>query len=882
MRIKKIELHDIKSHVHSTFEFEPGTTAITGANGAGKTTIIEAIAWTLFDLLDYKKDDFVRRGQRKGSVRLTFISGLDEREYIVYRDTLTGYYVFDPALGLRIAEKKEEVCRFLCLHLGVEPGTNLESLFRRAIGVPQGTFTAIFLEGPAERKKAFDKLLKVEEYRRGSDELIKTSRYLDQEISTAMVNAARAEGELARWDAIRHEYDEVSAKVRSLNEISSRTAEKIEAKSTAVNAHAENGRKLTEAKAECDTLRTRHSEARLTLGHLEHDLKQARDAVEKVERVRADSALHEASLGRLKELERERGVREELRLECSKIETALATVRAELAVERGKLESALAAHSTIETLRPLCVEQERLEKLVESLRERATKASGIKRQIESLSRKRDTLRAQYRDNKTLLDEAQAKARAAGDVDGLQRRDADLVRELARLQADLERDEKFQNEIKNGLCPILSEKCLNLGSGQTLEGFVTSQFTEVRSKIASLRVESEKVGAELRTSREAESFAARFDAYRAREAELAVEGADLNSEIEALEAELKELSVTDGELEKAVAELNALGDPRGRIKLLESEVLREPEIRQCISKIESNIERLESDRRINVEKLESYKDLDQLLAEAAAARDRTAEAHRTFLANAELAGSIGAKEAEWTKANAEMTALADALTAAVRQLEDAERSYDREGHSAASAELIALQNKQIETQAHLEAARNREQILCSEIDRLSERRVALQLELQERERLEKVREATEFIRSTLKEAAPRVARNYVFLVSVEANQLFREIAGDAECTLKWGEDYGISLEEGGYDRPFVNLSGGEQMAAALAVRLALLKQLSDVRIAFFDEPTTNMDAERRENLAIQISQIKHFDQLFVISHDDTFESYVDNHIRVGDQ
>jgi exonuclease SbcC len=126
----------------------------------------------------------------------------------------------------------------------------------------------------------------------------------------------------------------------------------------------------------------------------------------------------------------------------------------------------------------------------------------------------------------------------------------------------------------------------------------------------------------------------------------------------------------------------------------------------------------------------------------------------------------------------------------------------------------------------------------------------------------------------------VARNYVYHVSLEANQMYREITGNAERTLKWVEDYGIVLEENGYDRPFVNLSGGEQMAAALSVRLALLKQLSDVRLAFFDEPTTNMDAARRENLATQIGNIKHFDQLFVISHDDTFEGYVDNVISVG--
>src|SRR4028119_1899562 len=105
MHITKIELEDIKSHQAAAFEFERGTTAITGANGAGKTTIIEAIAWTLFDLLDYKRDDFVRRGAKKGVVNVTFESSLDERRYRVYRDTATGYYVYDVQLKTRIAEK---------------------------------------------------------------------------------------------------------------------------------------------------------------------------------------------------------------------------------------------------------------------------------------------------------------------------------------------------------------------------------------------------------------------------------------------------------------------------------------------------------------------------------------------------------------------------------------------------------------------------------------------------------------------------------------------------------------------------------------------------------------------------------------------------------
>ena len=110
-------------------------------------------------------------------------------------------------------------------------------------------------------------------------------------------------------------------------------------------------------------------------------------------------------------------------------------------------------------------------------------------------------------------------------------------------------------------------------------------------------------------------------------------------------------------------------------------------------------------------------------------------------------------------------------------------------------------------------------------------------------------------------------------------MFREIMNTGEQTLKWGDDYSVTLEEDGFERPFASLSGGEQMAAALSIRLALLKQLTDIRVAFFDEPTANMDAARRENLAMQISRITNFDQLFVISHDETFDNFVDHVITV---
>ena len=69
-----------------------------------------------------------------------------------------------------------------------------------------------------------------------------------------------------------------------------------------------------------------------------------------------------------------------------------------------------------------------------------------------------------------------------------------------------------------------------------------------------------------------------------------------------------------------------------------------------------------------------------------------------------------------------------------------------------------------------------------------------------------------------------------------------------------------------------------MSAALAVRLAVLKVLTKIDFAFFDEPTTNLDSERRKNLSSCIQNIRGFKQLFVISHDDTFEENADYSIH----
>jgi exonuclease SbcC len=402
---------------------------------------------------------------------------------------------------------------------------------------------------------------------------------------------------------------------------------------------------------------------------------------------------------------------------------------------------------------------------------------------------------------------------------------------------------------------------------------------MRVRIDGAQAEHRELIDKLLLARQAAGLGAAVDELRKREQELADDGQRLKQEEAELKSKMQDLAGAAEQLSTANRKLKDLNDPRGRILLLEAAVAREMELRAEQTTIDGNLERLGSERQIIVEEMESYRDLDAKWAALSAERETTAEGHRLYLSNQAESALLPERQKQFSQARSNLDALSANAAEAERVLTEAEAGYDKTVHVREREQLREVEKRLVQTQSALDAAKQREAQLAAELARFAEIRQSMRFEYQQKERLEKVAETTGFIRDTLKEAAPRVARNYVYHVSVEAAQMFREITGNAEYTLKWAEDYSIVMEEDGYERPFASLSGGEQMAAALSVRLALLKQLTDIRIAFFDEPTANMDAERRDNLAMQISRITHFDQLFVISHDETFDNFVDNVISI---
>ncbi len=882
MHITKLELENIKSYEHAVFEFERGTTAIMGENGAGKTTLIEAVAWTLFDLLDYKKDDFLKRGTKRGLVRLEFESGLDERRYIIQRDTRTAYFVYDPKLDTRIADKKEEVTRFLWQHLGVEPGTDLETLFRRAIGVPQGTFTAIFLETPMERKKAFDKLLKVEEYRVGAMKLGHTSKHIERLTIEILQNIARAEGELSNRERYRTELKTFSMSVKEFEANISKLSKSLKTHKKSISALEKNKSLFDAAQAGLEKIVQEKSRLELVIGQNAKDLEAATKSSEIIAETKAAHAVYEKSIGMLNELERERKEREKLRDELNKIQTALASVVAEQKAVKQQLEAINKQQSELKRLEPLAEKQQTLEtekKQVEAIIAESNQKTATLKSIET---QLEDLRKQHSANTNELKAVRAFVPAAEKATALKTHTEKLTNELAAVRARMERDREFQHQVEGGMCPIFSAKCLNLKDDETLDGFLKNRFTDLEKVIKDLQIEQKQVEQEASRAFEAQKKVSNLVIFEKRKSEIEKEGLRLKKEFEQLTEETTNLAKNEARLKVLRKELEELGDPAGKAEYIRKDFERVRALQLQSSDIESNLERLESDRRVKVEQLDIYKDLDSNWAEFTKKRDESVDAHNRFIKNETIAKSLPRLQKDSEKLEKESEKIGKAHIENVAKAEAAAKEFDADSYKRESDALRTVEIELARLNSDAKNAADRKAEIETELDKLKETEARLAADKVEKARLDKLAETVSFIRSTLKSAAPRVAKNYVFHVSVEANALFRDITGNAESTLHWTDDYGIELEEDGYRRPFVSLSGGEQMSAALAVRLALLRQLSEVRIAFFDEPTTNMDLERRERLAEQISRITEnqtFDQLFVISHDDTFENYADHVLSI---
>ena len=208
-------------------------------------------------------------------------------------------------------------------------------------------------------------------------------------------------------------------------------------------------------------------------------------------------------------------------------------------------------------------------------------------------------------------------------------------------------------------------------------------------------------------------------------------------------------------------------------------------------------------------------------------------------------------------------------------------------------LLELKRKDIEN-IELEKIQEKDGKITSDIEEIREKLGAVNSEAEtlkkkleeikkyedllknKRKYLEKLNmklELTKIFREKIKSMGKEVSKNMLKEIEILATENFRKITGRGEKIIWSNEDknkYVVFLDGDRGELKFEQLSGGEQVAVAISIRGAMSELFTESKFSIFDEPTNNLDTERRRSLADSIGEIlKNLEQSIIVTHDDTF-------------
>ncbi len=916
MHLLSITLTNFKAHQDRHFDFELGTNAICGENGAGKTSLLEGIAWTLFNHQgNYTKEDLIRNGSKSAQVRVALVSAKDSRTYEVERCTTKGYTLYDPQLDQRLpyTRIKDEVMPWLRQHLGVPAGTDLGQLFANTVGVPQGTFTADFLLTPNDRKPVFDNVLKVQEYQQVYKQTIGLKRLAEAEVNRLKDQITQFDERLETWETLQQRYEtgqqELAENQLLLSQLQAQLG-RVQAQRAKL---VEQAKAIQTVQQEQQATQAQLGAKQQTLGVVQQSLARAQQAVELCKVHQPAHVAFLAAEQALKALDQRIKARQTLQRQQQTQQQALDRHKANIARLQLQQEQHLQTEQGLAALKPQVTQQQDLQQKQQSLQAEQQRLSQLQTQQSTVEDRLKTLAQQtqrLQDRKAKLIALQAEV---AHIPKLEERQQRLQQQLSRVDAAQQFEQELRQLLTQGQAqqqtytteaeaalvalaglrdsvPLLSDTVVGqiegaIATGQSLTQSTLDALDNILQDLSQQVNEAKLLGdladtqKQLQITYRNQAEAASLPSLETELAELVQEQTTHQKSLTELKQSLSEQPQVTAQLEDLAQQIHALGDPMGRSRLLQEQLTATAHIQTEFQQAQAQQGALTQTLAHLTQQLTQFADLDEALTQQQTQKDEHQPGYLLYLQNEQAAQSITAIQAEVQAVDSAIATLQTQLQSLTAQVTELSKAFDPQAQAELETTYQQLKSQADRLEGSLPQQQKRQQELAEQIaalQDLADRRAQAQDELKQKER---VKRFVNFARKVYRDAGPRITERYVHDVSREADRLFRELLNRANVALEWTRDYEILVKEGPHTRRFVNLSGGEQMCAALSVRLALLKTLADIDVAFFDEPTTNMDRPRRESLAEAIARLKSFRQLFVISHDDTFEKVTENVITV---
>ena len=812
MQILSIHLNNIKSHGDTEFVFSSGINVLSGANGAGKSTVFEAIGYALFgvDAQDFVSNvtRFISIGAKSGKIAVIFQSDDDN----IWRVTRTVGAASKWLLAKKIGDdfeveehaRAEETAVRISGLLGLSNGRPLSEQFKLVIGPFQNDFLGPFIiRQPLKRQEAFDEILGIDTWRKTFKGTAALSSTVQEKINLIKVEVEGLEQQMAI---------------------------------------------LPDKENEWITVRKALIEKQLELTHME--------------------LLFQTLQTRLEELDRKKITVDALASDIEKLQSRIKDGSEKIASQKQQVGAAEKAQSTVNTSREGKQAYDMAEQKLSELREKEKKRRILDQEISVLEKKAQRFsqnleheqadihkvdtdlneeEVRYRTTRMELLEKCKPVKPEKSLQELRLESECLKAERSTFAGRLDVLAEGQHKLSEGTCPFFQEQCQNIVGTKPQDHF-SAKRGDIERLITQLESNIGDVEREIKKAEDSE---------------------------QKLQADMVRLQEID-------KQLFALEERRHRNNL-RSETLKQ-------------VKREESDAIVQVNNrkkdLQAYATLDSDISKVDADKKSFQPARDAYAANLQVAIDLQSRREILLKWESGLEGIKKELALMHSRWEICKQNYQ---------ELLHLEVRKDRDAALSDVAGRRQEIVemgrtiarvekeIEELNRIkstvAEKQKAI-LYLEEKGRLVK------FLRNQVfKNVSAELSERFREEISLRADKIYRTIS-ESDEELRWGDNYQIILRdmesEALRERSDDQLSGGQTMSAVVALRLALLQTIG-ARIAFFDEPTSNLDASRRENLAYAFRAIEvgreevtehWYDQLFLISHDIAFTEITDQIISVG--
>ncbi len=857
-KIEKVEVKNFLSYSEAAVELPPGFVILHGENGAGKTSLIDAIAYALSSKpasrRGIKQAELVRKGSTSASVKLYFELG--PRKYMVERrfgiNKVTEAYLYDLSNKRRIAHGTTNVNKEIAKLLGFESiNAAIESMF-----VPQGRLTELIELGPSELRDKVIEIVGIGKRENIINKLNEVIRVFENRASKLELKAKLYKQQQEKLNNLKKRRNSLVIKVneerKKLSEIESEL-KRIEEKFEELRRKYELYNKLNEELSRKVAKLNEIVEQLKELNVSDEMVYSIKEQIKEREEALKERASIESDLIQLREIKQIIEEIEKLKEELMKINVDEKT--------KEKIEEELKGlREKKELLRAdLSIAKERYNNTLKDLERKRTSLMKIKSMLKGKSL--DELIAEI----VLLED---------EVEELKKREETLRTLKAELEAKLSlvRDSLEALKRSEGKCPVCGAP-LTEGRKKELIEAKMKEEEKIEKELRRVIEELKEIETQLKIKeRELERLK---ETYNKVEAVLDNLGYDdvtsLENEVHNMEKELKdyeeqinnmkkeynhitrrekELSL---ELEKAIrdlkrkAELSAmLSEKEKSLRYGLSRVgLEDPtEVNRLLKEYEKKIEYM---RKLEDEKARLEKLLDEL--------------QEKLRKKSELEGIKKSIEAE-----------IDAIRSEINEMK-----FDPNEFEEVMEKYEEIKDKK---ERILEELRKHEGML-KELENQIEEKIKEIKDLENSAKeYEELRNYIDFLNS-FKTKIPSIyntiSEGFRKAWEAEANKLLQNfdlsISSIRINREKKGRSEGWSIEaigDSGRELKVDSLSGGEKVGVSLALKLALVKMLSrgKVSVLILDEPTVNLDEERKrrlkEILLRAVGPTLH--QLIVVTHD----------------